>query len=50
MSNQYQLVVTNHEKSVSPHTNIMPLNYQSSMFIVVHARFVTTYIYPTPHV
>jgi len=36
--------VANHEKSVSPHTNIMPLNYQSSMFTVVHAIFVTTYI------
>jgi len=22
----------------------MPLNYQSSMFIIVHARFVTTYV------
>ena len=36
--------VTNHEKSLSPHINIMPLNYQSSLFTVVHARFVTTYV------
>jgi len=36
--------VTNHDKSVSHHINIMPLNYKSSMFTVVYARFVTTYV------
>jgi len=31
-------------KMSPPHINIMPLNYQPSIFIVVHVRFVTTYI------
>jgi len=30
--------------NISPHVNIMPQNYQSPRFIVVHARFVITYI------
>ena len=41
MLNHCQLVIPNHEWSISPHNITMPLVYQPSRFIVTHTKLVT---------